>query len=59
MKKKMDYFISDDVTNGWPSAEGDKKKRERKKKIKASFKFTSYIKIHSIWSKDLKIKKEL
>lgn len=54
----MDYFISDDVTNGWPSAEGGREE-ERKKKIKASFKFTSYIKIHSIWSKDLKIKNEL
>jgi hypothetical protein len=51
----MDYFISYDVTNGWPSAE----RRKKKKKIKASFKFISYIKIHSIWSKDLKIKSEL
>jgi hypothetical protein len=52
----MDNFISDDVTNGWPSV---KKTKRRKKKIKVCFKFTSYIKINSIWSKDLKIKSEL
>jgi len=54
-EKEMDYFISYDVTNGWPSAE----KRKKKKKIKAGFEFISCIKIHSIWSKDLKIKSEL